>query len=151
MPFGIAYYKATKPLPLGIFNLGVRWWTHGKYSHTEMLFSDGLCGSSTFHEKGVRVRKVEFLPGEWDFHELDPADERAARQWFEEHDKDGYSEIGLLGQVIRAVSGMAKHEFCSEALAAALGYAEAWRFYPALLACVTRRRAIRIIENFTAA
>lgn len=63
----IAFYKATRPGLQGIFNVLVRWWTRGPYSHTELVLEErhglSLCGSSSFIDGGVRLKWIKLKPG----------------------------------------------------------------------------------------
>ena len=41
-----------------------------KYSHTELVFSDGLCFSSSGRDDGVRFRELDPHPDRWDIFDL---------------------------------------------------------------------------------
>lgn len=134
----LALYKGTRPGLAGLFNRVVRWWDRGPYSHCELIFSDGISGSSSFIDKGVRLKKIEYSPVRWDFFEVN-ADEQASRQWFIDHTGAKYDVRGLFGFVFRRVSDDKQKYFCSECVMAAMGYFEPWRFGPCDLAGFFKR------------
>lgn len=76
----LASYTATRPGLQGLFNRAVRWWLHGPYSHTELVFSDGMCASCSWMDKGVRLKAIEIHADKWDVLSLPPhIDEAATR------------------------------------------------------------------------
>lgn len=120
----IAFYKGRKRL----FNRLTAWWTNGPYSHCELVV-DGLCWSSSFMDGGVRGKRIELNPDHWDLIEVD-ADVAAAIAWFEARIGDDYDTLGLFGFLWRPWRDDTNRWFCSEALAAALGFSDPWRFCP---------------------
>ena len=62
----LASYRATRPGLPGVFNRAVRWWLHGPYSHTELVFSDGMAFSCSWLDKGPRFKAIAFKPEHWD-------------------------------------------------------------------------------------
>lgn len=110
-------------------------WTMGKYSHCEMCFSDGVCASSSRIDGGVRFKTIDFKIGEWDFIEL-PGDESKVRAWFEEHEGDKYDHLGLLGFILRPISGKIGYWVCGEAIMEALGFSDSWRYCPNTIASI---------------
>lgn len=62
----LALYKSTRPGLPGLYNRLVRWWTDSEYSHCELVFSDGMCGSSSWLDGGVRLKRIELDPDHWD-------------------------------------------------------------------------------------
>lgn len=131
----IAFYKGRTRL----FNRLTAWWTNGPYSHCELVV-DGFCWSSSFMDGGVRVKKMELDPDHWDFIEV-PGDADAAQQWFSDHHFDDYDTLGLFGFLWRPWRDDKDRWFCSEALAAALGFADPWRFCPNTLHAALSRSA----------
>lgn len=116
-----------------IFNKLISWWTRGPYSHCELIFSDGLSASSSFLDKGVRFKNINYAahPENWDFIELDKSfDELFARQFFLDRVGLGYDVQGILGFVFRRVSHWKKKWFCDEIVLASLGIKDSWRFNP---------------------
>jgi hypothetical protein len=131
----IALYKGKRGGFAGAFDAAVRWWTRGAYSHVELVFSDGMAASSSTRDGGVRFKRIDFKPDHWDFVEID-GDECNAADWFGERLGAGYDYLGLFGFVWRPHNGISRRWFCSEAVAAALGIPDPWRFCPNTLAAV---------------
>lgn len=141
----IAFYKVNRPGVQGLFSRLVRWWTHGPYSHCELVLGtdrEGLsrCGSSSYIDGGVRIKDIALDPAHWDVVEVQGNSARAA-QWFLEHNGQGYDLLGLLFFVLRRRDGAADRWLCSESVAAALGWAEPWRFDPNTFAAAARSQA----------
>ena len=132
----VAFYKGQTR----VFNKLVSWWTRGPYSHTELVV-DGVWYSSSFLDGGVRAKRIEFDPEHWDLIELPDADAASAVKWFEDHAGQKYDVLGLAGFVVRSLPDDRWKYFCSEAVAAALGFDEAWRLDPNTFAAVLRRMA----------
>jgi hypothetical protein len=128
-----AFYKATHPGLPGVYNRLVRWWTRSTYSHVELVFPTGHAASSSYMDGGVRFKVIDFDPASWDFVELPRAFERQAWEWFEAHRGQPYDLLGNLHFVISPVADDKKKWFCSEAVAAALGMPDPWRFDPGAL------------------
>lgn len=141
----VAFYRGTQPGFAGLFNRAVRWWTHGPYSHCEIVLgaaADGraLCASAANLDGGVRRKAIALTPDKWDLLEIPdtaPRQEQVAA-WFAEHNGDPYDTLALFGFVWRRGDGHRKKWFCSEAVAAVLGFNEPWRFDPNTLAAVLR-------------
>ena len=131
----VAFYKGRKRF----FNRAVAWWTRGPYSHCELIV-DGKSYSSSFLDGGVRVKEIEYDPEHWDIVDLPWADAARAVMWFEAHMGLGYDVLGLVGFVARRVEDDRDRYFCSESIAAALGFADAWRFDPNTLYPVLARQ-----------
>jgi hypothetical protein len=131
--FRAAFYKGTRPGLPGIYNRGVRHWTHSKYSHVELIFSDGVSWSSSFEDGGVRSKEINYSSDDWDFIELPPWMEDGARRWFEQHKGWHYDLAGNVHFVFFFVRGAQRKVFCSEAIAEALGLREGYRFDPGTL------------------
>lgn len=74
----LASYTGTRPGLAGLFNRAVRWWLHGKYSHTELVFADGMCASCSWLDGGARLKKIDITADRWDVVQFD-GDEAAAR------------------------------------------------------------------------
>lgn len=146
----IAFYKGTRPGLSGLYNRAVRWWTRSPYSHSELVFGDGVAASSSFADGGVRFKQIEFDPERWDFVEI-KGDEAAARQWYVERLGAGYDVLGNVGFVLGFVADSWDKYSCAESIAAALGYAEAWRYSPAILHSVTTSVSIKLVNGVEAA
>lgn len=133
----VAFYKGTRPGMGGLFNRIVRLWLRGPYSHVELVFPNGLSASSSFLDGGVRFKLIEFKPDHWDFVEIE-CDELAALRWFQAHEGDAYDLFGIVGFIVRPFKGHKRRWVCSEAIMAALGFEEPWRFDPCSMAAVLR-------------
>jgi len=129
-----AFYKGTRPGLAGIYSRVVRWWTKSPYSHVELVLATGLAWSSSFEDGGVRAKLIDFNPARWDLVDLPPALEHAAVAWFEAHRGAGYDLVGNLQFVISPIQHSRGRWFCSEAIAAALGIPDPWRYSPGTLA-----------------
>ena len=134
----VAFYKGRTRL----FNRLVSWWLNGPYSHAELILSvDGdvcECASSSFLDGGVRTKRMRLDPEHWDVVNVS-GDVAKARAWLLDHEDDRYDTFGLLGLVWRRGKGSDTKVWCTESVAAMLGYNEAWRFDPmTLYVCLTR-------------
>lgn len=134
MMFMLALYKGTRPGLPGIYNRLVRLWTRSQYSHCELVFSDGVAASSSFEDKGVRFKQIDFDSTRWDFILLPAGLESAARIWFENHIGQPYDLVGNIHFLAAPIVGLKDAWICSEAGAAALGIPDPWRYDPATLA-----------------
>lgn len=139
----VAFFKGTKSGFSGLFEIAVRAWEKGDYSHAELIFSDGRAASSMFLEGGVRILPAGKLdvsdPKLWDIVDVSMFDEAAALAWFEENDEQPYDVWGDVHFVVGFIPESKKAAFCSEAVAAALGFTQAWRLDPNALYCVLAR------------
>lgn len=128
----IASYKAIRPGFSGLFSRLVRWWTSSPYSHTELIFSDGVSGSSSFLDKGVRLKSISYDKDHWDFFELpNYLDENQARWWFERNQGKKYDVLGLIGFVWKRGTQDRDKWYCNEAIGESLCIEDPWRFDPA--------------------
>ena len=137
----VAFYKSTRPGLPGVYNYAVRAWTRSPYSHAELIFSDGMAASSSFSDGGVRFKAIDFDPANWDFIEIS-GNEAAARRWFTENEGNGYDLWGNVGFVIGFVPDDPRKQSCAESIATALGFAEPWRYSPAILHSVLSCTAV---------
>jgi hypothetical protein len=126
----LAFYKGTRPGAAGVYNRGVRVVTKGKYSHCEAIFSDGMSASASFADAGVRFKLIVYDPAHWDFIEIPDVFEPRIRKWFEDHDGDLYDVLGNVHFLVPFVGDSKFRWCCSEALGAAIGLIDAWRFHP---------------------
>lgn len=139
----VAFYKGTDRL----FNRSVSWWLNGPYSHCELVLEtvNGIshCASSSFMDGGVRTKWMALNPEHWDLVDV-WADEDEVYAWIREHKGQGYDILGLAGFVWRPLAGETRRWFCSEAVAAMLGFKHPWRFDPMNLYCaITRLPAVQ--------
>lgn len=133
-----AFYKGTRPGFQGIYSRAVRWIDRGPYSHCELVFSDGMSGSASYIDGGVRFKQIDYNPAHWDFLDLPPSLEPYARDWFERNAGAPYDLMGNVRFVLPFLHDSQRGWFCSEALGAALGWAEPWRFGPNGLSALLR-------------
>lgn len=129
----IAFYKGRTRF----FNRLVSWWLSGPYSHAELILDTdaggyAACASSSFLDGGVRLKYMRLDPEHWDIVDVQ-GDKATAWAWLKEHDGDQYDTFGLLGLVWRRGKGNPDKVWCSESVAAMLGYDEPWRFDPMTL------------------
>lgn len=117
----LAFYKATRPGLAGLYNRAVRSIDGGPYSHAELMFSDGVCASSSWMDGGVRFKVFEPSADKWDIVDLaDHFDERQARGWFEQHAGARYDLAGNLKFIWHWWPASKSRWFCTSAIAAAL-------------------------------
>lgn len=104
--------------------------TLSKYSHAELVI-DGVCWSSSVRDGGVRQKQIDLDSGHWDVYEvLDVFDEAQALEWFKAHEGNPYDWMGIVRFVLPFVKQRPDQFFCSEAVATALGYADASKMTP---------------------
>lgn len=140
----VAQYKDKTHL----FNRLTSWWTEGPYSHTEILFSDGMSGSASFRDKGVRLKRIEYEPSKWDF--LVPPKglgENLARAYIESRLGHRYDVKGLASFVLQNLKDNGKRDFCSEVCMGALGYPESWRYSPNLVTSALQGAGWKLIKG----
>lgn len=120
-----AFFKGTRPGVAGLYNrLGRYLDGRGKYSHTEHIFSDGLSGSSSFEDRGVRIKRIGYSSVDaWDFLQLPAHWESDSRAWYAEHAGKGYD---LVGQIKFAFPFLQVHDrdrwFCCESNIASIAH-----------------------------
>ncbi len=129
----VAFYKGRTRF----FNRLVSWWLNGPYSHAELILDTdaggyAACASSSFLDGGVRLKYMRLDPAHWDIVDV-LGDKTTAWAWLKEHDGDQYDTFGLLGLVWRRGKGNPDKVWCTESIAAMLGYDEPWRFDPMTL------------------
>lgn len=131
----LALYKGTRPGLAGVYNRVTRLIDRGPYSHCELLFSCGLSASSSFIDGGVRFKDIAYTTTKnWDFLPLPNADEPKAFFWFMSHRGLPYDVWGNLRFASNFARDCPDKWFCSEAVMAALGYSEAYRYGPSGMA-----------------
>lgn len=125
----LAFYKGTDEW----LDRLTQWWTRSAYSHCELVI-DGLAYSSSPRDGGVRVKAgIDFTSAHWDVIHV-RAHAPSVCAWFEQHARQRYDYVGLLGFVLPWHLGSRRAWFCSEACAAALGLREPETFDPGRLA-----------------
>ncbi len=131
----VAWYKGTRPGIQALFSVGVRLWRKSIYSHCEVVFSDGMCASSSFIDGGVRFKQIDLKPEHWDVFDV-AADEAAVRAWYAAHAGCPFDVRGLIGVALPFIGSSEGKFFCSESVLAALGFDDAFRFAPDMLAAI---------------
>lgn len=138
----LAFYKGNEDW----FDRLIQWWTKGNYSHVELVV-DGFWMSSSRPDGGIRTKMIDPKPENWDMVEIPWADVDRAVAWFRENDGKLYDTRGLLGFAFRVVSDQKAKYFCSEAVATALGFDEAWRLDPNTFAAVVKRVTLEFYQK----
>ena len=126
----LALYKGTRPGLQAIYSWLTRFIDRGIYSHCELVFSDGVSASSSFIDGGVRFKEIDYRPEHWDFIDLPDRFEDSARDWFRSHVGEPYDLWGNVRFAIGFARDSQGKWFCSEAVMAALGFKEAYRYGP---------------------
>lgn len=115
----LAFYKARG----NWMNFLIRLKTKGIYSHTELVFSDGLSFSSSQWDGGTRFVKIEYETEKWDFIELEVTreEEKKIRQFCEKHNHLPYDWFAIvLAQIFHFYANKPNKWFCSEICTRAL-------------------------------
>lgn len=94
--------------------------TRSKYSHCEIVFEDGMFGSASPRDSGVRMKMIE-QNKHWDFFELCNTDqtpisssqEKIIRLWFVANEDDKYDWIGAIASFFRLDFSKYDKKFCS--------------------------------------
>jgi uncharacterized protein YycO len=142
----VAFFRGRHPGVEGWLGVLTKWWMRGDFSHAELVVgmdgTKGQCLSSTFLDKGVRAATIDLDDADWVLVDVPttPEQEAAAVAWFNEHMGQPYDVRGLFGFVLRRIPGDKGKWFCSEAVAASLGFDEPWRFDPCTFYAVLTRR-----------
>lgn len=140
MTIKIAMYKGTRTGLPGLYNRAVRVWTLGPYSHCEMIAGDHgdgttICWGASWPDGGVRQKTMWLDPAKWDLMDV-AGDLVGAVYWFEKHNGEGYDIRGNFGLVLRPLGHSQSKWFCSEAILAAMGFVEPWRYCPNAMSAI---------------
>ena len=118
MTLKIAFYKAHNG---NYLDKTISVLTISKYSHCEIVFSDGVCASSSSRDGGIRFKQIT-LGAHWDVYEvIGDYDEAAIRYWFTLHSDDAYDWWGAVGSLFCVDWTSEDYKFCSYACASVLG------------------------------
>ncbi|MBS7660567.1 hypothetical protein I0D00_01195 [Pseudomonas lalucatii] len=132
----LALYKGRGRL----FNRLIRLWTRSRYSHCELVMPDGRWLSASAMDGGVRAKRIELDLAHWDLIPLPWANTHQIQALFQRHQGKGYDWLGILAsQLLPLAVNNQRRMFCSEFCAAGLGFPDAQRYSPALLADVVQR------------
>jgi hypothetical protein len=126
----IAFYRASEG---NIADKAINLWTGGKgFSHVELVFSNGLCFSSSQRDGGCRFKKILLKPEKWFIVNWPVSEEE------EEEIKDlcrsqigkDYDWAGILFWFVFPFKGQSDRRWwCSEVCSWALGW-EKYRIHP---------------------
>lgn len=116
----------------------IQWYTFGPYCHVEIVFSNGLCFSSSEDDNGTRFKTIDLVPEDWDVVDVpcDPEEEADAYQFCLGEQNSRYDWRGIMFSFLPIPIGWQSADkwFCSEIVAAALQEAGFLRGYtPAAL------------------
>ena len=130
----LALYKGTRDGLPGLYNRLGRFIDRGPYSHTELVFSNELSGSSSYLDGGVRIKQINYSNvGNWDFLPIpDPTGvlESTAWTWYIANKGSKYDILGNLRFATNLARDSHNKWFCSESNLAALGFPESFRYGP---------------------
>jgi hypothetical protein len=134
----LAFYHGTRPgWRARLISRVIKWHSRSKYSHVEIIFSDGWRAGSTSADNGVRFTREPCNPAEWDIVDVE-GDEDFARAWFFAHEGAQFDDAGVWAFLIGGDHDLDRW-FCSEAVAAALQFPESHIHNPATLYSYVRR------------
>lgn len=105
-------------------------WTNGLYSHCELVFSDGMCFSSSPRDKGVRFKQITIDPTHWDIIDVPTEKEKDIRNWCSTQVGMKYDWLGTLGLVIKMPFQAKNKWYCSEICITALNLSEVIHMNP---------------------
>jgi len=115
---------AFRKKPSSIYAHIIRLWTMGKFSHSELVFSDGRTFSSDEADGGTRWTDRAMPSSEWDFIDIPctTKQENRARVFCEGEDGCKYDMVGIGFSFLPVPIGWQSAEkwFCSEICVAAL-------------------------------
>jgi len=115
---------AFRKKPRSIYAHIIRLWTFGKYSHSEIVFSDGKCFSSDEADGGTRFKDMAMSADDWDLLAIpcSSQQEKRVRAFCEEEDDLKYDKVGIGFSFLPIPIGWqsANRWFCSELCVAAL-------------------------------
>jgi hypothetical protein len=112
----LAAYKAWAP-GTGLISKLIALRHLGRYSHVELVFSDGVCYSSSAQDGGVRFRRIRLNPRRWDTFDLPwvtPEHEVRMRAWGLGRVDRCYDWHGVLRFVLPWLRQRPDEQFCSE-------------------------------------
>lgn len=119
----VAFYRVNRENSR-IADKVIAWWTSDfrekfnggwklGYSHTEIVFSDGVMISSSPRETEVRAKVHTLNPEAWDYIDVSGLDESTARVFAETQLGKSYDWFGVAGFVV-ALRDNEQRWFCSE-------------------------------------
>lgn len=130
----LALYKGTQPGLSGLYSHIARFVDRGPYSHTELIIPGVGSASSSFLDRGVRIKQINYSSvGDWDFL---PIPDRSgflagkATDWYLAHNGEPYDVLGNLRFGSNLFSHSKSKWFCSESNIEALGFIQGFRYGP---------------------
>jgi hypothetical protein len=133
----LASYTGTQKGIAGIFNMGIRWLTRSRFSHTEICIGNPFegaveCVSSSGVDGGVRAKNMKLSPQKWEILPMPWVSEDDVFEFWKAHKGTGYDWAGVVRFLFPWLRAQSKTRwFCTECVAAIAGYPDAWRFSPA--------------------
>ena len=95
--------------------------TFSKYSHCELVFSNGMCATSSVRDGGIRM-KMHNIDDHWDSYDLvGNFDEDTITYWFSINSNDTYDWLGAIGSLFHIDLTSEDKKFCSYSCAISLG------------------------------
>lgn len=90
-----------------------------KYSHVELVLSNGICASASPREKGVRFKRIDLDNGKWDLYQIKQGilNEEKVKLWFLKHLNQKYDTLGAIGSGLNLKLYSEDKKFCSLCLA----------------------------------
>ena len=117
-----------------IGNSLIRLWKNSIFSHCELVDLEGYCFSSSIMDKGVRKKKIDLTPENWDVIELPWANESRLHNYFAQTVGEPYSWSSLIASQFFATEYNEKGAaFCSDWCADALGLPNSVIYSPGTL------------------
>ena len=115
----VAFYKGNSETANGIaFDKIIRRWTHGPYSHSEIILN-GKMYSSSPRDGGVRSKVHKYDPDKWDYIKLSDIYVQNIKFFYKLTENEPYDWLGILGFVV-PLKDKTRAWFCSEWCANAL-------------------------------
>lgn len=100
---------------------------------------------------GVRFKRININPDEWDIDSVGFASPVEAAKWASDNEGMPYDWNLIVGYIAWFFPNKEDRVLCSEACAAMLGFPEAWRIDPVLIAIIVKRFArdvgVKIVEQ----
>lgn len=87
-----------------------------KYSHCELLFSDGLCASASIRDNSVRFKRINLNSGHWDIFDFKniTKTESEIRYVVELLKDEKYDYLGAVASALYLDFGNENKKYCSE-------------------------------------
>jgi hypothetical protein len=91
--------------------------TYSKYSHVELIFSDGMWFSSSPRDGGVRYKQILAKDDHWDYitlPKISDKEEDIIRKWCDSKLNSPYDWMGIVGLLLPIIRECHWKWFCSE-------------------------------------